>query len=194
MVRRSMYGAQEFQQGSQSQMTLHFRCLLGVLPQGIFLQHSPPLWFLQLTRMGRSNWQNQVKVIFLNSLMHTSWWHDHGPWTMDQVTKLFLDQTGVSKRWLLGSAGKDLLDDCPVECRHLGPILVDRQGGRMVRRIFLICSYLFVFSSPWVNICRGQPWGETCEKDLFLFISKEVSCCPAASNYKCVQVSQQLSC
>ena len=65
---------------------------------------------------------------------------------MDQVTKLFLDQTGVSKSWLLGSAGKDLLDDCPVECIHLGPIIVDHQGERMVRRMFLIVLTCLLFS------------------------------------------------
>ena len=61
---------------------------------------------------------------------------------MNQVTKLFSDQTGVSKRWLLGSAGKDLLDDCPVECLHLGPILLDHQGERMVRMIFHLFSFV----------------------------------------------------
>ena len=35
------------------------------------------------------------------------------------------------RRWVLGEAGKDLLDDCQVECLHLGPILVDREGGKV---------------------------------------------------------------
>ena len=181
MVRRSMNAAQDFQPGSQ--MILYFRCFLGAPPQGIFLQRSPPLWFSQLTRMGRSNWRNQVKVIIF--LMHTD------EMTMNQVTKLLSDKSGVSKRWLLGSAGKDLLDDCPVECLHLGPILSDHQGERMVRRMFLIVLTCLLFSWPWTNI---GPWGEKCEKDLFLFVGKEVSCCSTASSYKCVQVSQQLSC
>ena len=31
----------------------------------------------------------------------------------------------------MGEAGKDLLDDCQVECLHLGPILVDGEGGKV---------------------------------------------------------------
>ena len=31
----------------------------------------------------------------------------------------------------MGEAGKDLLDDCQVECLHLGPILVDEEGGKV---------------------------------------------------------------
>ena len=34
-------------------------------------------------------------------------------------------------RWVLGEAGKDLLDDCQAECLHLGPILVDEEGGKV---------------------------------------------------------------
>ena len=36
------------------------------------------------------------------------------------------------RRWVLGEAGKDLLDDCQVECLHLGPILVDGEGGKVM--------------------------------------------------------------
>ena len=92
---------------------------------------------------------------------------------MDQVTKLFSDQSGVSKRWLLGSAGKDLLDDCPVECLHLGPILLDHQGERMVRMIFHLFSFVicfFVFFSPWTNLVR-PPRREDDEKDVFQLFS-----------------------
>ena len=35
------------------------------------------------------------------------------------------------RRWVLGEAGKDLLDDCQVECLHLGPILVDGEAGKV---------------------------------------------------------------
>ena len=34
-------------------------------------------------------------------------------------------------RWVLGEAGKDLLDDCQVDCLHLGPILVAGERGKV---------------------------------------------------------------
>ena len=48
------------------------------------------------------------------------------------------------RRWVLGEAGKDLLDDCQVECLHLGPILVDVEGGKVIQ--------LFESHVSWVDL------------------------------------------
>ena len=58
-------------------------------------------------------------------------------------------------RWVLGEAGKDLLDDCQVECLHLGPILVDGEGGKVNQ--MTIQSYPKVLShAEWILLAAGQ--------------------------------------
>ena len=52
-------------------------------------------------------------------------------------------------RWVLGEAGKDLLDDFQVECLHLGPILVDGEGGKVNQ--MTIQSYPKVLSHAGVS-------------------------------------------
>ena len=36
-----------------------------------------------------------------------------------------------SGKWVFGEAGKDLLDDCQVDCLHIGPILVAEKRGKV---------------------------------------------------------------
>ena len=55
----------------------------------------------------------------------------------------------------MGEAGKDLLDDCQVECLHLGPILVDEEGGKVNQ--MTIQSYPKVLShAEWILLAAGQ--------------------------------------